>query len=68
MDFSPLEFLLKAPSKKAVEDFLLACFKYRNTEFPVSHIKAVADAFQISDEETRQVSPSILPWLFSEQQ
>jgi hypothetical protein len=55
MEWSALELLAKAPSKKAVEDFLLACFRFRNSPFPPGHVSSLVEAFQSNENDVGQV-------------
>ncbi len=51
-----LKHLLKAPSRKAVEELILALYKTRNqSPIPQKFVDATSAAFQISKDDAKQV-------------
>eukprot|EP01122_Echinamoeba_exundans_P001500 TRINITY_DN11539_c0_g1_i1.p1 TRINITY_DN11539_c0_g1~~TRINITY_DN11539_c0_g1_i1.p1 ORF type:complete len:189 (-),score=34.64 TRINITY_DN11539_c0_g1_i1:81-647(-) len=54
-----LQYLLKAPSQKAVEDLFLLSFQNRNSRITPQERKSTAQALEISEEESQQLLESI---------
>jgi hypothetical protein len=55
LDVSALEHLLKAPSKKAVDDVFTKCFRFRYTGVPVAIRDEVAEGFGLGADEASAV-------------
>ena len=55
INFGALELLLNAPNKKAVEDLVELCFRYRNTEFPPQVVGKLSGAFNSTEDKAKKV-------------
>eukprot|EP00033_Pygsuia_biforma_P001937 GCRY01002159.1.p1 GENE.GCRY01002159.1~~GCRY01002159.1.p1 ORF type:complete len:190 (+),score=45.95 GCRY01002159.1:150-719(+) len=55
MDFEPLLHLLKASSKKVVQETLIIAFMYRNATVPEKQRNFIAESLEISSDEVEEL-------------